>query len=363
MVIPRAVLAAVFILVWLSGLASSACYEPLLAAAFRSQVEVSPEETPEIRQVQPDQAGPGEELTVGIDGRNFSAGAYVSFSSAWVRVLSTRRISATRLEAQLAVNPKAKPGAVSLFISNPASTVAEVPFTVLAKTTPTSAPASPPAETQTSKTGTPEVSSVEPPRVAPGSQVTLRIKGKNFARGVKVAFSNPGIQVLETAAPKATELKARLVVADDAPIGRTNLFVVNPDDSEVEVPFEVADKNPATSQASAKESFASKSTALTPLRFEVLNLGEAVTVLQDPSKAKGTLAFEGGKLKYEEGNKEIFSVKPDEVKEIDVNTVLGVNTGTFHVILNSGKMFNFIAASLRFSESQSMVESLRRACH
>jgi len=184
-VIPRAVLVAVLILVWLSGLASSACYEPLLAAAFRSQVEVSPEETPEIRQVQPDQAGPGEELTVGIDGRNFSAGAYVSFSSPWVRVLSTRRISATRLEARLAVNPKAKPGAVSLFISNPASTVAEVPFKVLAKTTPASAPASPPAETQTSKTGTPEVSSVEPPRVAPGSQVTLRIKGKNFARGVK----------------------------------------------------------------------------------------------------------------------------------------------------------------------------------
>src|SRR2546422_6713102 len=39
---------------------------------------------------------------------------------------------------------------------------------------------------------------------------SLKIKGKNFAPGAKVSFSNPGIRVLETTVQKSTELAARI---------------------------------------------------------------------------------------------------------------------------------------------------------
>jgi cellobiose-specific phosphotransferase system component IIA len=38
-----------------------------------------------------------------------------------------------------------------------------------------------------------------------------------------------------------------------------------------------------------------------------------------------------------------------------------VNTGTFHIILNSGQAHNFIAASLRPADSQSIIDALRKA--
>ena len=68
-----------------------------------------------------------------------------------------------------------------------------------------------------------------------------------------------------------------------------------------------------------------------------------------------------GKLKYLEAGKEVFSAAAADIKEIGLNTFLGVNTGTFHIILNSGKTFNFIAASLRPADSQSIVDALERA--
>jgi len=61
-----------------------------------------------------------------------------------------------------------------------------------------------------------------------------------------------------------------------------------------------------------------------------------------------------------EAGKEIFSAAAPDIKEIGLNTFLGVNTGTFHVILNSGKTYNFIAASLRPADGQSMVDALRQ---
>ena len=70
-----------------------------------------------------------------------------------------------------------------------------------------------------------------------------------------------------------------------------------------------------------------------------------------------------GKLRYVEAGKEVFSVGPAEIKEIDANSVLGYNTGTFHVILNSGPTYNFAPASLSISDGQKMLDSLKRALH
>jgi len=206
----------------------------------------------------------------------------------------------------------------------------------------------------------PVVSSAEPSHANRGAETTVKIKGKNFASGARVCFSNPGITVLETRVAKSSELTVRIQVAPDAPTGSTGLFVVNPDDSEVEAPFEVTDAS--TSQAS-KTSSGSARSALADQRFEVMNLGDAATILQNPSKVRGTLILGGGKLRYQEESKEVFSASVKDVEEIEVNQVFGINTGTFHIILTSGKTYNFAAPSLRPADTQAIVDSLRRALH
>jgi acyl dehydratase len=50
-----------------------------------------------------------------------------------------------------------------------------------------------------------------------------------------------------------------------------------------------------------------------------------------------------------------------EVKEITANAVLGYNTGTFHVILKSGKSYNFALTSLDITDLRGWNESRRRA--
>lgn len=234
---------------------------------------------------------------------------------------------------------------------------------------------------QAAAPGTPEVIAVEPPRATRGSQLTVKVTGKNFLKGVKASFSNPGIQVLETRARKSTELRVSIQVAPDAPAGATGLFIVNPDDTEAEASFEVTDGSPSRpasateggtasqpgsppapkSATPSPESPASKSAVSASQRFEVLNLGEVINIIQSQTGAKGTLILAGRSLKYEEAGKEVFSATRANVKEIGPNAFLGVSTGTFHIILNSGKTFNFIAASLRPPDSQAIVDSLRRA--
>ena len=352
-----------------------------LAATPQGEIDVSPEATPEIRQVKPNQAAAGEEVTLVIDGQNFSRGAYVSFSTPAVHVVSTRRASATQLETKLAVGTRAPAGTVSLYVSNPASAVAEAAFTIAgAATAPAAAPtpAAPAAEIQPSELGTPEVVAVEPSQAARGAQVSVKISGKNFAPKAKVAFSNPGIRVLDTQVAKATELVTRIQIAPDAPTGAGGLFVVNPDDRETEVAFTVTDETPpaaptaptppatlATPAAPAAAASTAPATA-TPaaaetLRFEVIGLGDVASILQTRNLPKGTLTFAGGKLRYEEAGKEVFAVSAADIKEIDMNTILGVNTGTFHVILSSGKTFNFAAPSLRPPDGQAIADSLRGA--
>ena len=243
------------------------------------------------------------------------------------------------------------------------------------------APAAPTAEIQASGLATPEVAAVEPSRVGRGGQVSVKISGKNFAPQAKVAFSNPGIRVLDTQAAKPTELVTRIQVAPDAPTGAAGLYVVNPDDREAEVAFTVTEEiapaapaaptpaatpaAPATPPASttppSTAPAAGTPAAAESLRFEVIGLGDVTSLLQTRNLPKGTLTFAGGKLRYEEAGKEVFAASVVDVKEIGMNTILGVNTGTFHVILSSGKTFNFAAPSFRPTDGQAAADSLRKA--
>jgi hypothetical protein len=368
---------------------------PGRTAAQQVGAEVPPDAIPEVTAVRPNQGAPGQEVLVIIEGKNFSPGVYVSFANPFLHAVSTRRVSPTELEARIAIGAKAQPGTVSLFVSNPGSTVAATPFTVTsvgpsvvpaeaaAPAAPMPAPsAQAPAETSP-QASAPEVTRIEPPRAAPGSQTTLKISGKNFAKGVKVAFSNPGIRVLGVQSSKDSEIEAQIEVAADAANGTTGLFVVNPDESETEVTFEISSQGSAapsaapaasstapTSQPPATSTPASKPATKPPaaakgageaLKFDVIGLSDVAAILQSRNKPKGTLALAGGKLSFEEAGKTIFAVPSSDIKEVGENVILGVNTGTFHIILTSGQTYNFIAASFRPSDSQSIIEALRKA--
>ncbi len=346
----------------------------LLGAAWRSlpaqqSTDVLPTAAAQIAKVTPDRATVGSSVTIEIEGSDFSSGAYVSFSTPAVRVVSTDRQDATKIRTQVEINASAMPGAITLFVSNPAGPAAQIPFTVVPPAGPPS-PSTPGPQMKTTfaPANAPEVKSVEPTKVGPGSQTTLKIKGKGFVDGANVSFSNPGIRVLATRFQKSSELAVDIQVASDAATGSTSLFVVNPDDSEVEHAFEISGAAVTTDVPTTATTTESTTTSKTKTqseaneqKFEVYNVGEAGAILHNPTQAKGTLILGSGKLRYEEGGKEVFSVKAAEIQEIATNVIFGINTGTFHVILRSSKTYNFASATLRPADTQAMVESLRRA--
>ena len=317
--------------------------------------------TPKIAQVQPSEAQPGSKATVKIKGQSFAAGAYVSFSDPAIHVLATRRVSETQLEVDIAVGEKAQQQSVTLYVSNPSGASAQTSFAIAAGTaqpaqvTPPPQATQPPQATPSPSPTAPVVTKVDPALVEPGSKKSVKVTGKNFKDGAKVAFSNPGIRVLSTEFKKSTQLIAQIEVAPNAPAGKTSLFVINPDDSEVEAGFEVGGVSPATSGT------VTASASAPAQRFSVYNLGDAVSILQNPGKAKGQLAVEGGKLQYQQDGKVVFTAKPGDIQEIAPNVFFGLNTGTFHIILNSGKTYNFVSSSLNPADTNSMIESLRSA--
>lgn len=348
---------AVFVLILCATTFASAL------AAPQADADISPAATPEIQQVNPNQGAPGAHLTVTIQGRNFSQGAYVSSPGTSLRVESSKRVSATQLEAELSINGTAQPGTVSLLVSNPASRTTAAPFTIASGQAP-AAPAAPPAPPApvaeirpsapaTPEVTTPEVTAVDPPRAAVGSDTTVKITGKNFVQGTKVSFANTGIRVLDTTASSSTELAVHIKVAPDAAPGATNLYVINPNEREVEARFEVAGKAPA---APAKTSSAATQ------RYEAYHLGNPAEIVQTRGKLKGALVLSSGKLRYEEGSKILFDVALSDIKEIEIVTFGGANLGAFHIILKSGKTYIFTPGSLHSSsDSQKIVDSLRKA--
>jgi IPT/TIG domain len=311
------------------------------------------EASPKISNIQPPQASPGSRITVKITGENFLDGAYVSCSDPAVHVLATRRASGTELDVDISVGQIAKPESVVLYVSNPSGASAQTAFAIV------SGAGEAQQETRSSAANLPVVTKVDPAQAAPGSKQTVKVTGKNFKEGAKVAFSNPGIRVLGTDFKKSTQLVAQIEVAPNAPSGKTSLFVINPDDSEVEAAFEIGGENSAQSGTETEKA---SSPANTPTQqWSVYNLGDATSIFQNPGKAKGQLVLKSGKLEYDQDGKAVFTVKLSDIQEIAPNVFFGLNTGTFHIILNSGKTYNFVSSSLAPADTNSIVESLRSA--
>jgi hypothetical protein len=357
------------------------CLTASLAAQSAPQADsdIPPDATPTIQQINPSQAVPGAHVTVVIQGSNFSVGAYVSSVSAAVHVESSKRDSATELEAELSVSASAQPSTVSLLVSNPASRAAETAFTIVAgQATPApatesaeppkpaapvtppavSAPATPAAPAALVASPGPEVTTVVPPRVGPGFDVDLKITGKNFVQGVKVSFANPGIRVMGIPSFSTTELTVHIKVAQDAAPGVGSIFLINPDDSEVEAPFEVTVKG--ATKPSTPHSPASPSTPASTdtQRYDAFHLGNPAEIIQVHGKVKGSLVVSTGTIKYQEDGKTLINISLSEIKEIKTSSFA---TSTFHITLNSGKTFHFAPGSLRPSDARNIVDSLRNA--
>jgi hypothetical protein len=208
---------------------------------------------------------------------------------------------------------------------------------------------------------TPEVTAVDPPRAAVGSDTTVKITGKNFVQGAKVSFANTGIRVVAVTASSSTELAVHIKVAGDAAPGATSLYVINPNEREVEAPFEVAGKAPAAPTAPAQPPAPATTSSAATQRYEAYHFGNPVEAVQAHGKVKGALVVSSGKLRYEEGGKILFNVALGDIKEIEIVTLGGYNTGTFHIILKSDKTYTFAPGSLHPSDSQKIVDSLRKA--
>ncbi len=339
----------------------------------QTTMDVRPDLTPRIIKITPNQAVAGGDVRITISGENFARGAYVSFSAPVIRVKSTQWVSSNQLDVDLVVNGAARPGTVKLYVSNPASSAGEANFTIVpgaapsTSSTPATTPATTAGESQPSASKPPGVKSVEPARVSAGSEIDLKVKGKNFLQGAKVAFSNPGILVTETQTVKSSELKAHLKVAADAPAGPTSLFVINPDDSETEVAFEVVNAaatsstSPSAAPAEPAKTSSQPSVSAGGQQFEVYDLGEVANIMQVLNMPKGTLIAGSGKLSYKENGKEVFAIKRGEIKEVGPTLMAGFNTGIFHIILNSGKTYHFAPTSLRPADSTSIINALRIA--
>ncbi|MGH9430916.1 MAG: IPT/TIG domain-containing protein [Terriglobia bacterium] len=219
-----------------------------------------------------------------------------------------------------------------------------------------------------SSSGAPVVSKVEPASAGPGSNFILTVKGRNFVQGARIAFSNPKITVIGTNVKSKSELTAHVQIASDAASGSTGLFVVNPDQNEVEGSFEVsggaintAPSAPAASTATPAAKNSASSAGGKAVSFDVFNVGDVVQVLKTKSQVHGTLSVDKGMLSYVENGAEVFSVPVNEVQEVASNVFFGLNTGTFHVFLSTGRRYNFTAASLNPADTQKIETQLQEA--
>ena len=210
------------------------------------------------------------------------------------------------------------------------------------------------------------MTTVEPPRVGPGNDVDLRITGKNFSQGAKVSFANSAVRVLGVAFDSNTQLTVHIKVARDAAPSVASLYVINPDDSEVEAPFEVTGKGGAP--PSAPPSPATPSTPGTPpspatqvptetQSYDAFHLGNPTEIFKVHGKVKGSLVVSPQTIEYQEDGKTLVTIQVSDIKEIKTSSIA---TNTFHITLTSGTTYHFAPGSLRPSDARNLVDTLRK---
>ncbi len=94
-------------------------------------------------------------------------------------------------------------------------------------------------EVRPSPQATPEVIAVDPSQARRGSEVDLRMIGRNFFTSTSIGFLNPAIRVVELIVSGSTQISAHIQIPRDALVGTTSLYVYNPGGRRAEVPFTV----------------------------------------------------------------------------------------------------------------------------
>jgi hypothetical protein len=220
------------------------------------------------------------------------------------------------------------------------------------------APATPPAPAVAAALPGPEVTTVTPSKLGQGFDIDLKVNGKNFVAGTKVSFANEGIRLLGISSFSTTQITVHIKVAGDAPLGKTSLFVINPDDNEVEAPLEVVLKGTFTPPPSAPVAPGSVPTADPSYtqRFDAFHLGNPTEIFHVHGKVKGSLILSSDTVKYEEDKKTLVNISLSEIKEVKTAGI-----GGFNIKLNSGKTIHFAAASLKGSDARTIVDAIQKA--
>lgn len=154
----------------------------------------------QIREFTPPQGAQGTTLTVQIAGANFAKGMQVAFNPpAGIKVLSTNVVSSFQLQAQISIDPAAPLGPRKLGISlatalaGGVGVTARQPFTVVPGAG-TPQAGGPPAGRD--KGPGPLVVRLIPNQLPVGARnVTLVIRGENFAPNATVSFSPADVRV------------------------------------------------------------------------------------------------------------------------------------------------------------------------
>jgi hypothetical protein len=191
----------------------------------------------------------------------------------------------------------------------------------------------------------------------------LKITGNNFVQGTKVSFANPGVRVVAVTFVSTKELTVHIKVMSNAAAGTGSIYVINPDDSEVEASFEVAGKgamppltpaSPATpSSPAAPGSTASAGTQ----RYDAFHLGNPTEIFKVHGKVKGALVVSPATIEYQEAGQTLVSIQVSDIKEIKTSSVA---PNTFHITLNSGSTYHFAPGSMRPADARSLVDTLRK---
>ena len=164
--------------------------------------------------------------------------------------------------------------------------------------------------------------------------------------------------MLRITSPSTTELVVHIKVAFDATPSVASLFVVNPDDNEVEAPFEVTAKPAAKPAARVSPAPPPAPDSSDTRRYDAFHLGSPTEVFHAHGKVKGALVVSPGTIQYQEDQKILINISMTEIREIKVSSIA---TATFHITLNSGKTYHFAPGSLRPSDARHLVDSLSAA--
>ncbi|HLJ67729.1 MAG TPA: IPT/TIG domain-containing protein, partial [Chloroflexota bacterium] len=187
---------------------SSNDWNDAVSAGALTLTAKTPAPAPTISSVSPGALGQGATAQkVTINGNNFTTGATVTFSTPGVTATAVS-VTSTKITATVNVALGATPGAGTVTVTNPDGDTVSSAFSVDAG---------------------PQVSSISPTTIKPGSTESIVLTGSNFAAGDKVTLSGKGLTVKSTTVNGPTQITISVTATSKAKLGNSNVTVTATD--------------------------------------------------------------------------------------------------------------------------------------